>query len=163
MFINRKIKDIVKRLKILYKNIPVDRVLQDRGIVVVPISGIGIFKGASKMYCGVQYIFIDTKLSPTERLVTLVHELGHSILHPNVDTYELKLANAYYFLTKYENQAHLFAAEYLLPDSIINDFNSCSCEVGEGKSISDIANEYGVTEELVSIKLNKLDPTIFAN
>lgn len=142
---------------------PVERILQERGIVVVPISGNKITKGAYKMYHGIQYIFINADLSPEEKLVTLFHELGHSILHPNVDTYELKLANAYYFLTKYENQADLFAAEYLLPDSIVNDIKGCIYEVGNGRSTSDMARDYHVTEELVLVKLNKLDPTILTN
>lgn len=154
---NERIKIIVKRLKIIYKNMSIEEILRERGIVVCPISGCNISKGAYKMYDDIQYIFINTDLSPEERLETLTHELGHSILHPDVDTYELKSCNCTYFLNKYENQADLFAAEFLLHDNIIENICGCFCEVGDGKSIYDIANDYKVTAELVLIKLSNLD------
>ena len=153
---NTRIKNIIKRLKILHKNMPIEEVLKDRGIIVCDISGTNISRGAYNMSKGIQYIFINTSLSRGERLITLAHELGHSILHPDIDTYELKYNNSYYFLNRYESQARLFAAEYLLPDSIINDIDPCISEVGDGKSIYDIANDYEVSEELVVTKLNNL-------
>ncbi|MGL5348892.1 MAG: ImmA/IrrE family metallo-endopeptidase [Peptostreptococcaceae bacterium] len=163
MCINNNIKNIVNRLKILYNNMSIREVLNERGIVVVPISGTNISRGAYKMYDGIQYIFINKDLSSIEKLITLTHELGHSILHPDVDTYQLKSLNQYYFLTKYENQADLFAAEFLLPDSIIDDICGCFCEVGDGKTTKSIANDYGVTEELVLLKFNNSDQSSIVN
>lgn len=161
MYCKKNIKKMVQRLKILYKDMSMERVLQERNIVIIPISGKEISKGAYKMCDGIQYIFINVNLSPQEMAETLAHELGHSILHPDVDTFELKLAGSYYFLNKYERQADLFAAEFLLPDNIINDFKGCSDEVGDGVVLSNIANSYRVSEDLVKIKLSNFDNSNF--
>lgn len=131
MCINNNIKNTVKRLKILYNNMSIKEILKERGIVVIPIS------------CS-----------------NISHELGHSILHPDVDTYELKAGNQYYFLNRYENQADLFTAEFLLPDTIIDNINECCWEVGDGKSIYDIARLHEVTKDLVVVKVKSLDPSL---
>ncbi|MGL5329987.1 MAG: ImmA/IrrE family metallo-endopeptidase [Peptostreptococcaceae bacterium] len=144
MCCNNKVKNIVRRLKILYKDKSLNEILDDRGIVLCPISGDNISRGAYKMYAGIQYIYVNEALS-------------------DVDTYDLKSSNCTYFLTRYENQADIFAAEYLLPDSIIDDINSSMFEVGEGKSIYDIARDYHVSEELVLIKLTNLDKSKYKN
>ncbi len=109
---------------------------------------------AYEKFEGIQYIYINTKLCDFERRMTLAHELGHSILHPDVDTFELKKV-APHFLAKYENEANIFAAEFLLGDDILEKY---PCE-----SIYDIAREECVSVDLVKLKLSNLDKSKLEN
>lgn len=65
-------------------------------------------------------IYIDENLPENEQIFVCAHELGHMILHK--DTNALFMDSRTHFVTtKYENEANEFAAELLIPDSIILD------------------------------------------
>lgn len=147
-----RIKEIVRKLKIIHENdTPLD-IIKYRNIVVCYLDEICVSRGAYENLCGVQFIYINTKLCDYERRMTYAHELGHSILHPNVDTHYLKKI-APHTLVKYENEAKLFAAEFLLSDDIFNDYSSYT--------IFDIARDQCVSVELVKLKLANLDKSKF--
>lgn len=143
-----KIKEIVRRLKIIHGDDTPKKVIESRDIVLCYLDESCVSRGAYEIFKGVQYIYINTKLCDFERRMTYAHELGHSILHPNVDTFKLK-KTAPNLLIKYENEANLFAAEYLLSDEIVKKFPN--------RTIFDIAKEECVSVELVILKLNNLD------
>lgn len=142
-----RIKEMVRKLKILYKNeTPLD-VIHHRNIVVCYLDENCVSKGAYKKLFGTQFIYINTKLCDYESRMTYAHELGHSILHPDIDTFELKRTNPL-SLTKYENEAQIFAAEFLLDDDILEKYPD--------KTIFDIAREEYVSVELVKLKIANL-------
>ena len=65
-------------------------------------------------------IYIDENLPENDQIFVCAHELGHMILHK--DTNALFMDSRTHFVTsKYENEANEFAAELLIPDSIILD------------------------------------------
>lgn len=89
-----------------------------------------------RSYLGQEIIFISNDLPyPYEKYV-LAHELGHAILHPDIDTaaYSNKLLN----IGKLERQANYFATKLL--DIRINS------SAFEGYSAEEIAKELYVAE-----------------
>lgn len=127
-----RIKEIVRRLKIIYGDDSPLEIIKKRNIVLCYLDEKSVSKGAYKKFLGTQFIYINTGLSFFEKRLTYTHELGHSIIHPDVDTFELKRTDPI-SLTKYENEANLFAAEFLLEDDILDKY--------PGESIYDIARK----------------------
>lgn len=89
-----------------------------------------------RSYLGQEIIFISNDLPYLYEKYVLAHELGHAILHPDIDTatYSSKLINK----GKLERQANYFATKLL--DIRI------SSTVFEGYSIEEIAKELYVAE-----------------
>ncbi|MDK2563269.1 ImmA/IrrE family metallo-endopeptidase [Romboutsia sedimentorum] len=96
---------------------------------------------------GIAFILIDSTLNEHERNITYAHELGHAILHPDVDTLTLEKYNKN-LVQKYENEANIFAAELLLDDNICHNY--------QGYSAHEIAKSEYVSVELVRYKYNSL-------
>lgn len=96
-----------------------------------------------RSYLGQEIIFISNDLPyPYEKYV-LAHELGHAILHPDIDTaaYSNKLLNK----GKLERQANYFATKLL--DIRISSFTF------EGYSSEEIAKELYVAETSIEFAL----------
>lgn len=72
------------------------------------------------------------------------HELGHVILHKNINTPFLR-KNTLFSIDKIEREANTFAVELLLPDSIIID--------NEGVNFYSLARCAGIPEGLESLKI----------
>ena len=140
-----KIKEIVRRLKIIYADDNPLEIIKKRNIVLCYLDEKSVSKGAYKKFLGTQFIYINTGLSFFEKRLTYTHELGHSIIHPDVDTFELKRTDPI-SLTKYENEANLFAAKFLLEDDVLDKY--------PGESIYDIARKECVSVELLKLKIN---------
>ena len=143
-----RIKEIVRRLKIIYGDDSPLEIIKKRNIVLCYLDEKSVSKGAYKKFLGTQFIYINTGLSFFEKRLTYTHELGHSVIHPDVDTFELKRTDPI-SLTKYENEANLFAAEFLLEDDILYKY--------PGESIYDIARKECVSVELLKLKINNLN------
>lgn len=75
-------------------------------------------------------IHLNVKLNETDMLFTCAHELGHAILHSNLNILFLENKTAQ-VKGKYEIQADQFAAELLIDNSMILNY--------EGLSINTIA------------------------
>ena len=72
-------------------------------------------------------IFLNHQLCNQELKVVMAHELGHAVLHKHENCYFLRnktLLSA----SKIENEANTFAAELLIPDSIIYENPGCTKE-----------------------------------
>lgn len=143
-----RIKKIAKLIKNTYEDYTVLDIIQSRHILVCPVNKGFTSKGAYERLNGIQFIYINTELSEYERHMTLLHELAHAILHPDISTLYLakhdKVA-----LAKYEKEADIFAAEFLLDDDIKEKLTE--------NSISDVAKDECVSEKLLQLKINNLD------
>lgn len=51
------------------------------------------------------------------------HELGHVVLHPNVNTPFMK-AHTLFSIDKFEKEANTFAVELLMPDEIVHEYET---------------------------------------
>jgi Zn-dependent peptidase ImmA (M78 family) len=81
----------------------VTQAVESAGCIVIHFDfGTRKIDGCSDVLAGTPIVFLNTHLMPARLRFTLAHEIGHLIMHsmPDEDS---------------ENQAHLFAAEFLMP------------------------------------------------
>ncbi|WP_431030077.1 ImmA/IrrE family metallo-endopeptidase [Lysinibacillus sp. LZ02] len=88
-----------------------------------------------------QYIVINNNLEKHSQRIVCAHELGHAVLHKNVNTPFMR-QNTFLSVSKIEREANCFAAELLIFDEDMYEFNN----------IYDIASLRGVPVELVKLK-----------
>lgn len=74
-----------------------------------------------------QFIHINCNIDESSQYTTCCHELGHAILHPDSNTPFLR-NNTFYSVNKLEKQANLFAAELIIQDDIIHNYENCNLE-----------------------------------
>lgn len=104
-------------------------------ILYVPLgSSYGFFTNYYRTFI----IHINEKLSHEKRLYTLIHELGHVVLHSDLNSAFLK-ANTFYITDRHETEAHEFAVEMLLMQN-----NSITFQQA--------IEEYGVPEQILNKK-----------
>lgn len=94
----------------------------------------------------IKFIHLNQQLNDKDSIYTCSHELGHAILHPNVNTPFLKRYTLF-STAKIERQANTFAVELLLPDKVIE-------ESGEN-SLFVLANRFGIPQRLAELKTVK--------
>ena len=95
-------------------------------------------------YRRIQNIILNDALPEEMQRFVCAHELGHSILHadlnvPKLTTYTL------FSRDKFERQANAFAVELLLPDDVLREYPDCT--------IQQIARSAGVPEEFAGLKM----------
>lgn len=94
-----------------------------------------------------RFIHINEALSNHEKKLTCAHELGHALLHPNINTYFL-INNTFLSVNKLEREANIFAIRLLIPDDEIDNYKNFT--------IKQLAQLYGYPEELIKLRfLNK--------
>lgn len=92
-----------------------------------------------------KYIVINSNLDDNNKIFTCAHELGHSELHPRIDTPFLK-KNTLFSTNKIENEANRFAVEMLLPDNKFEEYR------GTSLSLEEIAGMHGIPREVARLK-----------
>lgn len=85
-------------------------------------------------------IHINEALSYEKQLYTLMHELGHITLHPEINSAFLK-ANTFYITDRYESEAHEFAIELFYKQDELKNI-----------SLKEATNKYGIPEPLLKKK-----------
>lgn len=95
-----------------------------------------------------KFIYINSNLGEKQKIYTCSHELGHSFIHPRIDTPFLK-RKTLFSLDKLENEANRFAVELILSDSLLTEYL-------KHMTIQDIASLHELPLELVEIKCKKL-------
>jgi len=93
-----------------------------------------------------KYIFINSNLTENKKKFVRVHELGHVVLHPDVNTPFMR-SNTFFSIDKIEHQANRFAVELLIPDDLVQEYLS------QEMTIYDIASLHHIPSELVELKL----------
>ena len=117
------IRHIVRNLKLEYEGCSLEDIIRDRKIILLYIDDLEVDGAYGKfdihfgngVSISKQFIFINSKLDYYKRSCVLAHELGHAILHPDINTidqnYKPVIADC-----KIEMQAEIFASEFLLDD-----------------------------------------------
>lgn len=93
-----------------------------------------------------QYIIINANLTKYSQKIVCAHELGHAVLHPKINTPFMR-NNTLLSVNKIEREANRFAAELLIPDESLNEY----------ETIQNIASLHNVPLELVELKCEKLN------
>lgn len=92
-----------------------------------------------------KFIYLNSKLDERGKVYTLAHELGHSQLHPRLNTPFLN-RKTLYSIDKIENEANRFAVELLLPDKSIYEHSN------ENMTIKEIGSIYNIPSEVIHLK-----------
>ena len=136
------IKDIAVKLMKRYKtNCPFTLAKELNIIVQYEILGgtMGYFTNDFR----IKVIHINQSLTEKERKFTCAHELGHAIMHPNINTPFLK-RNTLYSIDKIERQANTFAVEIRLPDELLQKY--------PGHGLYNLAEKIGIPRKLADLK-----------
>lgn len=140
------IKARVNRLVRFYKTRDPFEMIKGMNIILVtyPLEGV---RGFYQYFQRNNIIYLDEKLSDSERRFVLAHELGHMMLHKKSNAIFMD-TRTQFNTSKYEQEANLFAMELLLPDQILNEF------IQAGYSADQLARITGFYKEFILLKLN---------
>lgn len=98
------------------------RLARSLGIVIL-FMDLGAIYGFFRKYKRVKTIVINNQLDEWVKRYVCAHELGHAILHSDVNTAFLK-NNTFYSVGRLENQANEFAVNLLLYDVNLDDYET---------------------------------------
>lgn len=139
------IKDVVKKLTKQYNTNDPYELASSKNIHVVFWDLHHEIQGFYKYDKRNKYIVINSNLEEVKQKYVCGHELGHSQLHPRVNTPFLR-EKTLLSVDRIEVEANTFAVELLLPDSAIYEYKDCELKLCE------IASIHGVPEEVAHLK-----------
>lgn len=113
---------------------------------------LGSIRGYYSRTLRVKFIHINQDLPEEKQRQVCAHELGHAILHPETNTPFLR-ANTLHSVNKLEIAANRFMTLLLYPADEMQRYAL------EGFTISQIANIYGLTPELIEYVINNQGDT----
>lgn len=87
-------------------------------LILVRVPLMGKTRGFYQFFQRNNIIYIDEALPENEQMLVLAHELGHMLLHKKTNAIFLD-SKTHLKTYKYEKEANTFAAELLIPDSLI--------------------------------------------
>lgn len=141
--------DTVKRVIAEYDTHDPEKILKMMGvkIFIFPMEGInGIFREIK----GIPMVFINSNLPDEEIAFVMAHELGHVLLHKDVNRLFLD-RHTYLQSNYYETEANLFAVCLLNPDS--------QDVIDEGDTFEKLACKMGVSVDLARLYFEDTNKT----
>ncbi|MGM8212726.1 ImmA/IrrE family metallo-endopeptidase [Virgibacillus sp. W0430] len=132
MDIKQKVESLIKK----YGTNDPFQIAKAMGIVV-RIVPLGTILGYHARKSRVSIIHINESASTNQKIFTCYHELGHAILHPEINTPFLK-NKTYYSNDKIEREANEFAIELMLSKDVVNPI-----------TIREAIEDYGIPEQLL--------------
>lgn len=126
-------------------------IARQRNIIVIdePLGGIYGFYSQSHRQ---KFIHINQALDEQMRHFICCHELGHAILHPDLNTPFLRAATMF-SVDKLEYEANRFAVDLAFDDSRLWPFLS--------RSITDAAAYMGVSIRLAEYRMQSVQPQLW--
>ena len=139
----KELKNYVAKLIKRYGTADPFSLAQELNIIVLNVP-LGELQGFYMYLKKHRTVFLNSNIEDLNlRRVILAHEIGHALLHTKINCYFMQ-KNTLLNTSRYEIQANCFAAELLIPDSLILE-NPGMCK----EQLACIA---GVTSELVNYK-----------
>jgi Zn-dependent peptidase ImmA (M78 family) len=143
-----QIKRTVEKMHRRYlTNDPFD-IAQQLGIIVL-FEQLGSVRGYYSRSYRQKVIHINYDMTHNQQSITCAHELGHSILHPALNTPFLR-ENTLFSVNKLETQANHFMVQLLIPDHDVREY------IQYGYTNGQIATIYGIPEYLVEYKVQTM-------
>lgn len=143
--IEQKVKSIVK----YYKTRDPFLLCDEMGIIVVDCDLPETVNGIYTMLYGQNTVILNNRLDSIKRRVVCAHELGHIMLHDNLNCLNLE-SSTNFVVSKFETEADTFAAFLLIDDTVLqNEFSDFSPTAAD-----DIATRFEVPEHLVKLRFN---------
>ena len=112
--------------------------------IKVIIEPLGSINGYYNKTIRMKQIHINEDLSPAMQAFTCAHELGHAVLHPNVNTPFLRRSTLF-SVDRMEREANKFAVELLIPD--LTEYADMT--------LDQIAAMYGYDRRLIELRLEE--------
>ncbi len=115
----------------------------------IPVAKFDLGPDTNGVYCnedGKKLIGLNISLEPEEQPITCSHEVGHAVLHPEMNCYFIK-NHTFFDTNKIEKAANLFAAHLLIPDEAL-----CFTD----KTVYELAEELKVPLWLLQLKLESI-------
>lgn len=95
--------------------------------ITIQKCALGTIRGYYLKKFRIKQIILNCDLTESEERFVLAHELGHAIMHENLNTPFL-LENTLFSKNKFEREANTFAVELLVPDSTIEENSELTIE-----------------------------------
>lgn len=111
--------------------------------ITIQKCALGTIRGYYLKKFRIKQIILNCDLTESEERFVLAHELGHAIMHENLNTPFL-LEKTLFSKNKFEREANTFAVELLVPDSTI--------EENPDLTIEQLARLTGYNRELLQCK-----------
>lgn len=143
------IKKIVQDLINTYQTNDIAVITQQMNVQIIEYDLDDEIHGFYRYVRRNKYIFINSNLAEHKKEFVCVHELGHVVLHPDVNTPFMR-SNTYFSIDKIEHQANLFAVELLIPDELARKY------ISEQMTIYEIAALHHIPVKLVELKFKGL-------
>ncbi|NGP56814.1 ImmA/IrrE family metallo-endopeptidase [Paenibacillus thiaminolyticus] len=134
------IKQTVSQISNKYQSNEPGEIAAHRNVLVL-YEELGDVFGYFNTFNRIQMIHINHSLEKEMQRFVMAHELGHSLLHSNLNTPFMKRYTLF-AVDRIEREANRFAVELLLPDALLED----------GMSLYDAAAISGVPKELACLK-----------
>lgn len=140
----KSIKEIVEGLKEIYNTTDPFTLCSELDIKIIETNlGENLLGFFQRIY-GEEIIYLNNKIeNEDEKKYVCFHELGHVICHPELSISFLD--KTLYITNKYENEADMFAAYFLIPE------DPEPFEV-ERMTITQLSNRYSVPEKLIKLR-----------
>ena len=107
-----------------------------------PLGGILGFFTANRH---IPMIYLNADVTEPVHRFVCAHELGHSVLHPHLNTPFLR-QNTLFSIDRVEREANTFGVELLMPDNELYEYRE------SGITIHEVATIYGIPPELSELK-----------
>lgn len=138
------IKLLIKKLTTKYQTTNPFLLSNALGITIF-FEELGSINGYYNKQLRMKQIHINCNLDEHLKHLTCAHELGHSLLHPKINTIFLS-KNTLLSVDKIEMEANKFAVELLITDELINDYKNYSIE--------QLSLLFGYHRKLIELRLN---------
>lgn len=127
---------LVEKLVLKYKTRDPYKIAKELEIIILE-ENLGSIQGYYNEVLDYKFIHVNTNLTDHKKRFVVAHELGHALLHPNLNHFFLT-NHTLLSIDKYEKEANLFAFK-LICDENINEF----------ETVREISCFYGLNEKLV--------------
>mgnify|MGYP000281037511 CR=1 FL=1 len=141
------IKELVRRLIKKHGTTNPYTIIKEIGITIV-YEDLGTINGYFNKLLRNKQIHINQNLTEREELLTICHELGHAIMHPNVSTPFL-ISSTYLSVNKLEIEANTFAINLLIQDADLIEYQEYSTE--------QLSKLFGYRKELIELRMQNID------
>ncbi|MBU3102943.1 ImmA/IrrE family metallo-endopeptidase [Clostridium gasigenes] len=140
-----EIKNTVNKLINKYKTRDPFEMAEELGIWIYE-TDLGNIEGHYMYAKRKKVFFINSNLSEQDRLLCCAHELGHALLHTKSNVY-FNNSRTFFNQFRHENEADEFAAELILNDNLLSNYEGFPLEV--------ISNCEQIPLKYLNFKFNK--------
>lgn len=122
--------DIKERVSIIKKKYKTDNLFDLVDFLNIELIEMDLGSSTSGMYRYIKrnkFIFLNNNLDYNQKKIVLAHEIGHAILHSNLNCFFLE-KKTLYIKNKFEIEANKFAVELLVDDKDLENLKSYTLE-----------------------------------